>query len=359
MSRRNRRVRRWFVLGGILAGLLLAEVVLRALYDALPSRVGLRGEGAPPRDPRTTPRLSAVERALAVCQEPWRPPTATRSTWPGSPDLPPLRLWTTGDSMKAGWGVQPYESFASLLAEQVARQTGAPVELHNLGQPGLGACGQVHMIEAALATRPAPSLVVAQLFSDDLHSHQIVKVGDRAVGTPPRASRNPLHALARHSYAANLTWLAWSLHSRHGPLRFTDKTTRAWFVARISALQASARDQGVPLRIVLMAPTGMPACGHEGMAKSCRTIVEDGGRLAEWLDEAGVPFLDLRAHWATRGPMVLASEAERALDDPRFLAIHPSPEGHRSLAEALLPTALQALAPAARLPAPTEPVAAH
>lgn len=79
----------------------------------------------------------------------------------------PIRIVALGDSLTAGYGVQPHESFASKL-EAALKAEGYDVRVDNAGVSGNTAEQGLARLEQSIAGEPAPRLVIIELGANDM-----------------------------------------------------------------------------------------------------------------------------------------------------------------------------------------------
>ncbi len=324
-------------LGAVLLGLVLVEAGLRLRYPTLPSLAALEdvelGATTGPR-PEDGPGFGGAE--LCWDQSGFRP---RPSAWEGrlGPDVgAPVELWAVGDSVIQGQGVQPAQSYPWLLGERLAAELGRPVELRNVSVNGGHFCQYLRELHGQLSLGQ-PDLVVVGVFSDDLRDRVFFLLGGSLVAFPAQIEGALGRALAGRSYLANLLWLQW-----RGRVAAQDEVppdARALLLFRESfaALQGRLEEQGVPVLTLLLDPAGLSLCAEQPTLEDCAKAAQDGARIAGLLDEAGVPFVDLRGFFVERPDRLLEQE-RRDLERRGVLPVHPDPRGHADLAEALWPS---------------------
>lgn len=341
---RPARARIALAIASVVLGALLAEAALRRRYDTLPS-LSAAGDAAwatRPSSFQDAPLPHApVPLPTAVCN----PHTTLRSepAWSTGPGQPGLILWVIGDSFTDGVGAPQQQGFAWVLARLVAQAHGHPVQLVELGESGAGFCRAVQTAEAALREPAPPDLVVVQLFADDFETHTLMSIGGGVIRSPTTEPDPRVRRLVSRSYLANLLWFGQSLARGIRPARHVDTATQAWFRDHMARLRSSFAEAGIGLVVTLLAPTGLHLCPAEPRPETrCAHFSEDMVLIGNLLDEAGVPFVDLREHWLGKPEMVQGAELEAVHKGELEAAVHPDAAGHESIARALLPAVLAA-----------------
>ncbi len=313
------------------------ELGLRLSYDALPSMAAVSGAEQLPRELAAPAPGAFRGLRMPLCRdgadfEP-RPPAWSADV--GPPQGEPIALWAVGDSVNMGFGVEPQESYAHLLAQRLAGRTGRPVRLRNLSVNGGSFCQYLRELNGHLGLE-VPDLVLVSVFSDDLADRALYLVDGVVVAHPSQAGTPLLRAVVGRSYLANLLWI--TARSRWGGAepRFVSPADQAWFGEAFAALDARLEQAGVPLVLTQLSPTGRPLCLQDDPPASCAALEDDAQLMASLLREHGVEVLDLRDFWDQRPGRTLEVE-QRELERRGALPIHPDPQGHAELAEALWP----------------------
>jgi lysophospholipase L1-like esterase len=267
-----------------------------------------------------------------------------------SPDFSPapepgrVRVLALGDSSTFGWGVEAEETWPGRLPAALARETGRPpesFEVLNLGVPGYSTFqGRVLLERVALPL--APELVVWSYLAND----------GAAIG-----------GADAELYARRASWIGAVLEQLHRSRAY--ETLEAWIAAARSALRRPPRHdprdpealnvagaaesrRNVTAAVEMARAAGVPLLL---MAQCVRPPRSD--TLADAAAETGAPYLDAAAllDGAIAGVVAnpeLRAERERvdaiygenrAADHPQLYlylpdACHPSPLGHRLVAEA-------------------------
>ena len=311
------------VLGGAVLALGVGELAMRMAHSRLPSTAGL--DGLDPRDHGEFQRWTDPVPAPDDCWAPkgtHRPAHRPKREQHGTG--PSRALWVVGDSLVQGWGVAQGAAWPQLLAEGLAVPP-LSISLTRLGSPGLGYCGWLADLHHALDSA-TPDLVVMQLFADDLERRDMVLVHGRVVAMPQAP-------VLRASWLLNRLWFAWATH-RGGalPERDSDAVGQERFASAISAMVHRLDDNGVPWAIVLVPPAGMERCASQPEVwGDCDWLAADQDLMADLLNTANLPFVDLRALWSTVDPGTLPDE-EHAWTERGRLPVHPGPAGHRAIA---------------------------
>jgi len=350
MSPRGRKA--LLVAGGLLVGLGLTEGALRQVYTDLPSVANLgdtpyrvspfevRGMMSRRRDADLRCKESTyidVERNRPGIKDADR---VTRKTFSKASPKKPLQLLVVGDSVTAGMGVASGQAFGFHLAGRLAAGSGRSVELTNLGMPGAGYCALLRRAHAAL-DRKKPGVVVLALFADDLEDRAMMAAYGKPVLFHDRLDSAWLQALVSRSYLANLIWFTLEISAPRRQRRFIDDRGRASFQRSMAGLHRRMLQQGGRLLVVMLAPVGFPRCPQPALPHSrCDWMSRDMALMLELLRAKKIPLLDLRDLWH-RVPS-RAVGRERSMRES-WLAIHPDKDGHRAVAEAILP-AVQKLA---------------
>lgn len=352
------------VLVSTVLSLGLAEVVLRVWYKALPSLSPLEGSDYelkiflwtnPTGD---IPAHLDKRAALASCTDSTylrtRSAPNTRTFSPEDDATgrgAPFQLWVTGDSFTAGVGAASGGGFAELLAGRLARQAGRPVVLSNQGIHGGGYCSAVAAVYERVRGAQPPDAVVLQLLGDDLERRAMLAVGHRPVLPPDRAESEMGRFLVSHSYIANLVWYSVRMRSGQNTVRLVHAKGQQDFVETVRLFKSWHDERGIPLVVVLMAPTGLRQCPPDPSPLSrCAYLPADQKLLTKLLTSSGVPFLDLSDIWEGKPSRVAQMERSSSWIQQNQLGMHPDDQGHRELAEAIWPHLQSALEGCLRKP---------
>lgn len=329
---------------GVVASLVGAELWLRASYADLPSLEALRkNRAAHPQLDRflkTTQRDGQLER----CDEPPPGHRPVEVELHGS-EGEELVLHVAGDSIAQGWGVGPREGWASVLAGKVAEHAGRRVSLRRTGAPGQGFCSWSAETHGALDTLSPPDLAVLQVFVDDIEVRGMILLDGEVAAVPGFGLSPPLRALTWRSWLANRLWFAWATRlGAEQPERLDSLQGQRLFVESMQQLGERLDLAHAAWTLALVGPAGQHLCETDPRPRAdCEWLGEDGERLARWLDDSGLPWIDLREAFAET-PSDLLDRELGDLQHRHRLPVHPGPEGHRVLAEALWPWAEEALA---------------
>lgn len=255
---------------------------------------------------------------------------------------PERELWVAGDSLAYGLGVGEEESFAPLLADKIASEAGGPVVLRNLSVPGAGYCTALRRV-ANTVDAATPDLVLVALSADDLEERSMLLIDGRLVAPPELASNAVVRWLASHSYFANLFWFrvaSLQTLATAQTTRFVGEETQANFGQAVRTLVDEVEAVGGTPVVALVEPPGLAHC-EEPLVDRCRWLTDDLQLMAEVLDAAGVPYVDLRGRWT--GHVEDIVDTERQVVAEGGIAMHPSPSGHAKLATWLWPGVSDAL----------------
>ncbi len=334
------------VCGGVGVALAAGEGWLRSSHSTLPSLAAL--EGYRGREPFLARFLDSAQQGFTLehCDQPPPGGAPVRRDLHGQGSRE-LTLLVAGDSVAHGWGVSDGAGWADHLADTVARETTAAVELVRTGAPGQGYCNWVAETHGALDSGLEPDLAVLQVFADDIEQRGMVLIDGEVAAVPGFGLPVPARELARRSYLANRLWFAWATHfGKPTPDRIDGLKGRAQFLAAVQDLGARFDQQGTPWTVALVAPAGRHLCDEDPRVETdCRWLEEDGESLARWLDHGGVPWVDLRTVWQSE-PSDLLDREIFELERRHRLPVHPGPAGHRALAVGLESWASDAARPA-------------
>lgn len=320
------RLRLGVALAALVVGLGLAEAALRLYHGTLPSLAALQDRPDLVERYRVAPGQRMRE-DLACDREIADARGRDVPVGQGSRDL---RLWVSGDSMAYGMGVEPGQGFADRLAARLQQSLpDTRVHLRNLSLPGLGYCGALEQVHSELQ-HGRPDLVLLSLFADDLESRALLAKDGRLVGLPHTIRQPALRWLARRSYAVNLAWFVMRPKPT-GALRFIDAIGQEAFQRNLRALVDRVEGLGARPVVVLLNPVGAPRCDSRRATEDrCGWMLADADLMARLMDEAGLPFIDLRRLWEQVPAAPIAAEREMAVP------IHPDAAGHAAIAEAVL-----------------------
>ena len=344
MSPRGRKA--LLVAGGLLLGLGLTEGALRLIYLDLPSVANLadtpyrvhsfevRGMVSRRRDTdlrckeasyidaeRNRPGIKDADRLTARTFERASPRT-------------PLELWVIGDSVTAGMGIAKGQSFGFHLAGRLSASAGRSVKLLNMGMPGAGYCALLRRAHATLDKRK-PQLVVLALFADDLEDRAMMAAYNKPVLFHDRLDQAWQQGLVSRSYLANLIWFVLETQKPRRQRRFIDDKGQASFQGGMAGLRQRVERQGGRLLVLILSPVGFATCPSPPPPHSrCDWMARDMALMKKLLRARKISLLDLGDLWQ-RVPSRPVGR-ERSLAES-WLAIHPDIEGHRAIAEAMLP----------------------
>lgn len=245
-----------------------------------------------------------------------------------------FRIAVLGDSVAFGLGVPVEDTFAMRLQELLrASGDGRRVEVLNFGVNGYGTVEELHLYEKRVKAL-SPDLVLVSFVLNDPFPPKLMMnaVADR------------IHQVARVDRVQNWSQLAaWilvmqaTLAPRLDPYGsyerlYTDPEIWSRETKAVQGFASIPRGGGPPVAVVLF-PLLVDYARH-GLGRHHE-------RMHALLDEAGLPWLDLRDAYAAQP---LESLRQQDIDDT-----HPNPLGHRLAAESLaawLPKVVPALRPA-------------
>lgn len=317
-------------LGGALLGLALVEGGLRLSYQQPPVQLDLRSIDA------TAQRFSAL-------------PT---------PDGAAFNLAVVGDSVVKGIGAPPGQGVAEVLAARLQATLQSVVQLHSRGR--MGADFEMSVLEAdALVARRKVDAVAVILFSDDLNAADMVMQKGVIVDLLDQRPSWTMRNLVPRSYLVNLAWLVWSSWSPSTHQQMLGPRQEARLVRLARRLVRRSRQTDVPVLFALLPASGLALCATAVTRQSeCNLVLYTLDGLARILQQAGGQYVDLRFIW-NNGPARIPANELRDMKSRRLgIAIHPDARGHAMVADAVLPTLVQAIrarkvgAPPRNLPGP-------
>jgi lysophospholipase L1-like esterase len=237
------------------------------------------------------------------------------------------RVVFLGDSVTFGAGVRDDEPFPRLLESSVNSAGGGPVETVNTGVVGYNTIQELARLEQAGLPYQPDTVVLTFVVNDLLETFSIF---DHQYD-PTGLLANSKVWLRRNSYlyrfAQNVYWRIGQemRRSREGPvepLRKRDRLEER--LATLSQIVQTTRASGANFLLVLY-PDNLSDPVSPGPAGERLTVREELERFAA---REGVPVVDLTgALGDVRDPR---ARQYRLREDP-----HPSPEGHRVIADAL------------------------
>lgn len=291
----------------VFVGLILGlEVGLRIFYPTLPSLEGL-GELVP---------VATFSAKPAQCNQPWPSPRPRGKS-----------VWIVGDSVVRGKGVLSGESVADAIGQQYADTT-------VLARDGADLCWEIEMLQQHMNVA-TPRAVVWEIFADDLVPYLVYNKNGKSVIFPDREPSPTLRALISNSYFANLLYFLYHRQVRTTS-RMVSTDRQARFQQQLSAFRSRMEEARVPVIPFLLEPAGIGRCPEQAPPDSpCTWMPEDLDLLSQLLTKASLPPLDLRGIWKDQPPQCIAEEVGAI--PPAAVPIHPNAEGHRRIAEVLLP----------------------
>lgn len=317
-------------LAGITVGLGLAEALLRARYDELPSLVPLSEAGLEwaPSEGGGDCHLTKVHRISRIRS---RPPLGTGEA---------RRVWVAGDSTTHGTGLPQEGTWWFQLGEGLADRVRLGVT--DLSVPGAGSCGLRMQVLEGEEAAPLPDLVLVGVFADDLLEHALLSVRGQQV-LLPSAAPPALRGVVTRSYLANIVWFALDRRRVSAHARSLSDTADEAFQRMVDDLAAWSADKGVHVTYVLIPPSGLAACPPVSEPQhACSWLVDDQAHMARLLAQAGADVIDLRD--APAGPFdALELDVEAVREGRMQVALHMSAEGNAAIARALGPEVLRRL----------------
>ena len=248
----------------------------------------------------------------------------------------PQRLWIAGDSLAYGLGVSPEQTLGAHLSQSITVHTGGAVETRQLAVPGAGYCTALQRVAGALVEN-TPDTVLLVLSADDLEERLMLSVRGQLVAPPDLASGRLTRYLVQRSWFANLLWFrltAWREASQDQK-RFVGEETRDNFRSAMAELNRRVAGSGGKLLAEIVEPPGMPHCSGSLMQERCEWLKSDMETMDALLDEVGVPHTSIAGVWPKSLEYIVPREHSMA--SRGMLAMHPSAEGHRLLAEEVWP----------------------
>lgn len=303
------------VLGGVTAGLLAGEVVMRLVYSQ-PAVV------------------MDMERIAAQANRFSRPPARLEGAF---------NLAVVGDSVVEGIGAPKGRGMAEVLGRLLGRSTGLQVEVINSGRPGANFMHKAQMSKKILDSGAADALVVV-LFSDDLHFSLVVAEKGKVVDLLDKQPSLLMRTLIRRSYLANALWMLWRTSVHQTQTQFLSGEHRARLVGLMREVKQRARQSKTPLVMAILPASGVAVCPRRPLQGTpCSVVLLTMETMAELLQEAGMPFVDLRYIWADGRPRAPQYELDDVRSGRLGIAVHPDTEGHSMIAEALEPVLTKAV----------------
>ncbi len=295
--------------GGVAAGLLLGEAVMRLVY----------------RQPAVVMDMEQIKARVKKF-------TTTPARREGA-----FNLGVVGDSVVEGVGAPRGQGVAEVLGRRLGQATGAAVSVVNRGRSGATLEQKVELARDLLVHRAADTVVVV-LFSDDLHTGAVVARHGVVVDLLDKQPSLVVRTLVRRSYVANALWMLWRGAVYETRTQFLSARERGRLVAMLGELRHLAQRKSVPLVMAILPASGMALCpGRPDPGTGCSWALLTMETMARMLQDAGLPFVDLRLIWADGKPRAPQIELDDMASGKLAVAVHPDAEGHAMIAEALLP----------------------
>ena len=320
---------------GVAGAAVLVEVGLR-LSGPLPS---LRAQPRP-FEAAAYPSVTAIGPEPRGCIETdtgQPPPTAWR--WmAGEGTDAPLRMLVVGDSVALGRGVNPRDTWAVGLAQRLASVHDRRVEVVNAAVNASGYCGAFRTIHHQ-AAHTTFDWVVVGLFADDLEQRAVV-IDDGAVYANPQAVPGMVGMLASQSYAFNAVWLQ---ILRAALARDADGVPSSFLGSGRTVPRATVDNLALAIRgvsqykplFILNPPAGMGYCFEPSAPPDCEWLQADMAQLADALEDSGEVWLDNRTLFDGETLVTTLPVEQDWLKKRGRLPVHPSPAGHRMIAETI------------------------
>lgn len=251
------------------------------------------------------------------------------------PDLEPrkpgeLRLMSVGDSTVFGHGVAWEELFTTVACNELSERWDRPVNPIVAAMPGHDTRQSARMLDRHLADLAPDWVLLGNQWSD---LFQADNPEDYVLDEPPPlALYRVLHrTLAPFLEPRIITWVDFARGVGTPAPGREARTPLATYMDRLRAMARHAAREGArPLFIVLPAPIDLDPAGPPAFVRAYREAM----RTVAW--QLDVPVVEgprwFRKHEATNAHF--------------FDQVHPSPRGHRLLADALVHT-LEAMEPPA------------
>ncbi len=245
---------------------------------------------------------------------------AARSSGPGEP---PLRLVALGDSITAGYGVEPMKTYPELVAEGLRARAGRDVLVRNLGVNGLRAGGLVELLREDAQYREAVAaadVITINIGTNDLTMARGAYYDGTCGGTDNRACLSQ----ARRTFREQIGEIAAEVQRLKAPgaevvvldlyfFYFTESVLGSKYSPPLS-LENETEQAGLALR---------------AFNDTLRATAKGAG------------YRSATAQVAFNGEGGEESPLERGVVLPPPDGVHPSKRGHAALAAAVL----EALAP--------------
>jgi lysophospholipase L1-like esterase len=259
---------------------------------------------------------------------------------PPAPSPDRKRVLAVGDSLTWGLGVQVNQAWPAELQRALSG-----VDVHNLGMCGYDAEQGISLITHHLEAWK-PDLVIWANYTNDVdptflmfgaHDEHPVFVGSN-IPEPARMAPEWLSlwlvrnsAMFRSIQAAKLARVLSSGHTPTAPA--------GWYEAQVTALKQWTKTTDIPV-LVLTLPdhtqAGPERCTEFIAEKDCKDQQESYARIIETVGRSGLPWVDGQLIYAASGqPHFMGADRDTG---------HPTPEGHRVLAQGLVTVVQNTLA---------------
>ncbi|MBI5289326.1 MAG: SGNH/GDSL hydrolase family protein [Chloroflexi bacterium] len=232
--------------------------------------------------------------------------------------LPPLRLVALGDSITAGYGVEPMKTYPELVARDLGARSGRDVVVSNLGVNGL----RTGELQELLRTDPQ--------YRDAVAAADVITIG---IGTNDLSTARGAYYRGTCGGPDNRTCLSQA--------RRTFRDQLAQIADEILRLKkGDAKVVLVDVYLFYFNDTGMASRFSPPLDTT--TEVKQPGMLLRWLNDyvrataEGMGFGFASVRGAFNGESGVESPLARGMVLPQPDGVHPSARGHTAIAEAVL-----------------------
>ena len=248
----------------------------------------------------------------------------------------PLTMLIVGDSVAAGRGLEPSDTWAGVLAQRLAEANRRPVDVHNAAVNASGYCGAFRTIHHYAAHHDFDRVVVG-LFADDLEQRAVV-VEDGAIYANPDNVPGVVGFLASHSHVFNALWLhvlrtALTHGGREMPSQFLGSGRSVPKSVLDNFSESISRVVDYEPLFLVNSPAGMGFCSSSSAPSDCDWLRADMAHLARVLDESGEVWVDNRTLFDEETTRTTLPEERDWLERRGRLPVHPNAAGHRMIAQ--------------------------
>lgn len=329
-------------------GLVACELAARAVFPAPPD---------PTREPQIVYRVDPqVRYVLSPNQQGWIDDgfvtTNSRGFRGREVDMPKpagrIRIVALGDSVTFGWGVNDADTFCSQLERDLrAQHPGVDLEVVNLGVPGYATRQEVALLKRNLAELQ-PDVVLVGFYTNDLpdtlddktsgRSGTRIEAADRGPGQVLRMNPAPSSWIERQARRSRAVYTASHglkalIHRGEGKpgssmeldlleSRSSGDLETAWqkVTAQLEDLKAAATEFHFSAGIVVLPPREQVFGLYQNSAYQ--------KRIRSLADQFGLFVIDPL-------PSLVASPLQKPSLFIPYDRNHPSPEGHRLIAQSI------------------------